>query len=154
MSCAQLTRSQVATSSCVSTKPAIRAQQLRATAIKGQRVVVRGVRRGAPVKRALSVRAEEIDFDAILAKAADKWEKSDKKVPVIGYSVATLVAIILIEKIVHFPVLNVLLGIPLELVGVFSTVFLGVRYVKEKKDPLTDVDDIVGKITAELPGFK
>jgi len=97
---------------------------------------------------------EEVDFDAILARGAEAWDKSDKKVAVVGYSIATLVGLYVIESIAHLPVLNVLIGVPLELLGIFSAGALGYRYLKENQDPFADISDFTGKVTKDLPGFK
>lgn len=43
-----------------------------------------------------------------------QWDKSDKKVAVVGYSIATLVGLYVIESIAHLPVLNVVRGGPLQ----------------------------------------
>jgi len=97
---------------------------------------------------------EEVDFDAILAKGAEAWEKVDNKPVVAGYSVALLVATFFALKFTHLPVIDILIGVPLEVLGIFSAVFLGYRYVKEDGDAYKDVTTFLKKITADLPGFK
>mmetsp|Transcript_21010 Transcript_21010/g.25226 ORF Transcript_21010/g.25226 Transcript_21010/m.25226 type:complete len:164 (+) Transcript_21010:61-552(+) len=105
-------------------------------------------------RRSLVVRAEEGGFDALLSKGAEKWEAAENKPVVVGYGVGFIVALIVIEKIIHLPLLNILLGFPLELLGVCSAGILGYRYIKEGGDPIDDLEGTLSKVTAELPGLK
>ena len=45
----------------------------------------------------------------------------------------------LTESLVHLPLLNVLLGVPLELLGLTSAVALGYKYTQEGGEPLDDL---------------
>lgn len=120
----------------------------------------RGVQMRAPrvgvsnERRSLVVRAEKMDFDQVLAKGAESWEASDKKLAIVGYSAAALVALYVVESLIHLPVLNVLLGFPLELLGMFSAGYIAYEYVKEDGDLVADVASFTNKVTKELPGFK
>lgn len=95
------------------------------------------------------------DFDAVLAKWADKFEKADNKPLVVGYLSAAVGAVIFVEWLIHLPGLNVLLGFPVQLLGIFALPVLIMRYVVDgKADAGKDAGDLVASITAELPGFK
>jgi hypothetical protein len=39
--------------------------------------------------------------------APSQWEASDKKLAIVGYSAAALVALYVVESLIHLPVLNV-----------------------------------------------
>ncbi|CAD7695586.1 unnamed protein product [Ostreobium quekettii] len=55
----------------------------------------------------LVVRAEEGgDFDALLMKLSDKFEKVENKPVVIGYGVGALVAFFFVEWLIHLPILD------------------------------------------------
>lgn len=99
------------------------------------------------------VRAEELDFDAILAKVADKFEQAENKPVVIGYSVAAVATVFFAEYIIHLPLFNVLLGFPIQLLGLAMVPVLGIRYVIEEKDAGKDAKDAVDKVIAQLPGL-
>ena len=62
--------------------------------------------------------------------APRRFEASDNKPVVIGYGVAALAALAVTDKIVNFPVLNLLLPKLIEVVGVVTIALLACRYVK------------------------
>lgn len=68
-----------------------------------------------------------------------QYEASENKGAVAGYSIGALVAFIFIEYFIHLPVFNVLLGFPLQLLGVLMAPYLGVRYLMDGKDIKDDV---------------
>ena len=96
------------------------------------------------------------DFDAVLAEWAEKFERmpSDKKVPVVGYSVGAVAAFLFIEKILHTPGLDVLLGGPVQVVGILALPSIVTRYALDKKDWMQDAGEYVDNITSRLPGLK
>jgi len=83
-----------------------------------------------------------------------QWEASDKKGPIVGYSALAFVGLIFVEKFIHLPLFNVLLGFPLELLGIFSAGYIAYTYVNEDGDFVGDVSKFTGKVTKDLPGFK
>lgn len=95
---------------------------------------------------------QEFDFDALLAKAADKFEKAENKPVVIGYGVGALVAFFIVEWLIHLPVLDILLGFPAQLLGVLAGPYLLIRYLVDKEDITKDVEMVVGKVVGLLPG--
>jgi len=68
-----------------------------------------------------------------------QWEKSDAKAAVVGYSLLVLFVVYLTESLVHLPLLNVLLGVPLELLGLTSAAALAYKYTQEGGDPIDDL---------------
>eukprot|EP00803_Ostreobium_quekettii_P011508 evm.model.scf_202.1 EVM.evm.TU.scf_202.1 scf_202:7524-10405(-) len=113
----------------------------------------RGV--GRKTGERLVVRAEEGgDFDELLMKLADKFEKVENKPLVIGYGVGSLVAFLLVEWLIHLPILDILLGFPAQLLGVLLGPVLLIRYLVDKEDISTDIEQTVAKITSLLPGSK
>jgi hypothetical protein len=87
---------------------------------------------------------------------ADKFESlpSDKKIPVVGYGVGAIVAFLFIEKILHTPGLDVLLGGPTQILGILALPTIVTRYVLDKKDWLEDAGAYVNDIASRLPGLK
>ena len=73
---------------------------------------------------------------------------------VVGYSVGLLVGLYFVESFIHLPVLNLVIGFPLELLGVCSAGALGLRYLKQGVDPMGDVKDVVSTLENTLPGLK
>ena len=96
------------------------------------------------------------DFDAVLAEWAAKFERmpSDKRVPVVGYSVGAVAAFVFIEKILHTPGLDILLGGPVQIVGILALPTIVTRYVLDGKDWMQDAGEYVDNITSRLPGLK
>lgn len=103
----------------------------------------------------LVVRAEEGgDFDDLLMKLANKFEKVENKPLVIGYGVGALVAFLLVEWLIHLPILDILLGFPAQLLGVLLGPLLLIRYLVDKEDISADIEQTVAKVTSLLPGSK
>ncbi|KAG1667961.1 hypothetical protein FOA52_008333 [Chlamydomonas sp. UWO 241] len=100
----------------------------------------------------LIARADD-GFDGVLATWADKFEKVENKPIVVAYIVGVVSALIVTEWLIHLPGLNVLLGFPLQLVGVLMTPVLVTRYVLDKKDVTGDVVSTVDDISKRLPGI-
>jgi hypothetical protein len=75
-----------------------------------------------------------------------QWEKSDAKAAVVGYSLLVLIVVYLTESLVHLPLLNVLLGVPLELLGLTSAVALAYKYTQEGGDPLDDLSALTVRL--------
>lgn len=119
-------------------------------------VPVRPVR--APVRqqraRSVVVRAEAEDFDAYLNKMAEKFEKTENKPIVIAYIAAAAFALITAEWLIHLPALNVLLGFPVQLLGLLVMPYLGVRWFVDGQSAGKDIEDAAGKIISKLPGLE
>mmetsp|Transcript_9959 Transcript_9959/g.16733 ORF Transcript_9959/g.16733 Transcript_9959/m.16733 type:complete len:161 (-) Transcript_9959:231-713(-) len=99
-------------------------------------------------------KSSEMDFDAYLALFAEKFEASENKGAVAGYSVGAVIALIFIEYFIHLPVFNILLGFPLQLLGIAMAPYLGVRYLMDGKDVKEDIGDAFNAVTEKLPGLK
>lgn len=93
------------------------------------------------------------DFDAVLAKYADKFEKSENKTAIVGYTAAAAGALIFAEWLIHKPILDFLLGFPIQLLGLAVLPVLGVRYFVDNKDVGKDVEDVTQRIAKLLPGL-
>lgn len=96
------------------------------------------------------------DLDQILAGWAgwaEKFEKAENKPVVVGWIAGALSAFIVTEWLIHLPVLDFLLGFPVQLIGVLALPVLISRYVLDGKDVLKDAGDVVSDITKKLPGL-
>jgi len=114
----------------------------------------RQLRTVQPVRGAsVVVRAQEEDFDAILNGLAEKFEKSDNKPAIIGYSVGAGFALFAAEWLIHKPLLDVLLGFPIQLLGLLVLPYLGVRYFVEEKSATEDAKQAVTTVVKQLPGL-
>lgn len=93
------------------------------------------------------------DLDQTLAEWADKFEKAENKPVVIGWIVGGASAFIVTEWLIHLPLLDLLLGFPIQLIGVLSVPLLVTRYLIDGKDPVKDAGEAVTDITKRLPGL-
>jgi hypothetical protein len=94
------------------------------------------------------------DFDEFLMMVAEKFEKVDNKPVVVGYLVAAFFAITTAEWFIHLPLFNILLGFPIQFIGLVVTPYLALRYfVNKEAEPLEDAEFLVAKYTKELPGL-
>jgi hypothetical protein len=117
----------------------------------GSRISVPGQ---VPFRGAVAAKAtEDVDFDKVLADLADKFEKSDNKTAIIGYSAAAAGALWFSEWLIHLPLFNVLLGFPIQLLGLVLLPYFGVKYLVDKDSALEDAKGAVDKVTKKLPGF-
>eukprot|EP00884_Botryococcus_braunii_P004439 jgi/Botrbrau1/13997/Bobra.150_1s0008.1 len=98
--------------------------------------------------------AKTVDFDGVLASLAEKFEKSNNKPVVVGYTVAAVAAFFTAEWLIHLPGLDILLGFPVQLIGVLVLPYLAVKYLVNGDDVVTDAGKAVETITAKLPGLK
>ncbi|GAX72658.1 hypothetical protein CEUSTIGMA_g114.t1 [Chlamydomonas eustigma] len=96
---------------------------------------------------------EDQDFDALLNTFAEKFEKVENKPVVIGYVVAAVCALIVAEWLIHLPALDVVLGFPVQLLGLVLSPILAFRYIVDKKDATTDIVEIVADLSKKLPGL-
>lgn len=108
--------------------------------------------RSAGIK--VATQAKSFDFDEVLQGLSDKFDKSDNKPVVIGYSVGAVIAFIVLERIINAPVLNIILGWPLQTLGLLLTPYLAVRYLNDGEDWYADATDVADKVTQQLPGLK
>ncbi len=65
------------------------------------------------------------DFDDILIDVANKFEKSDNKVAIIGWSVAGFGTIVMLEWFIHLPLFDFLLGFPIQFLGLLAAASYG-----------------------------
>jgi hypothetical protein len=75
-----------------------------------------------------------------------QFEKSNNKPVVVGYVIAALAAFFTAEWLVHLPGLDILLGFPIQLVGVLLLPYLGVKYLVNGDDILADTGKAVVRI--------
>ncbi|WIA11371.1 hypothetical protein OEZ85_011492 [Tetradesmus obliquus] len=100
------------------------------------------------------VRAESKDFDAYLAEWADKFEKTENKPVVIGWVAAAVSAFFIAEWLIHLPALDVVLGFPVQLVGLLTLPYLAVRWYVDGNDASKDIEAAAGSIIKKLPGLE
>ncbi len=89
-----------------------------------------------------------------LASRAPQWEAADNKPVLAGYGVGLLVGLYFVESLIHLPVLNLVIGFPLELLGVMSAGALALRYLKQGGDAEADVSAVAASLADTLPGLK
>jgi len=106
------------------------------------------LQRGMVVKSAAK---DEIDFDKFLIIIATKWEEADNKAVVVGYSAAAVAAFFISEWFIHLPVLDFLLGFPVQLVGLLVLPYLLTRWLVDSKDWYEDVSGATGYLVSKLP---
>ncbi|KAF6261659.1 hypothetical protein COO60DRAFT_1500622 [Scenedesmus sp. NREL 46B-D3] len=99
-------------------------------------------------------RAESKDLDAYLAEWADKFEKAENKPVVIGWVSAAVAAFFIAEWLIHLPALDVVLGFPVQLVGLLALPYLGVRWLVDGNDASKDIEAAAGTIIKKLPGLE
>lgn len=73
---------------------------------------------------------------------ADKFEKADNKVPIVAWSAAAFFAITVVESVIHWPLFDILLGFPIQFLGLITAANYGFKYYKGEKIDL--VDDFEG----------
>lgn len=100
------------------------------------------------------VRAESEDFDAYLNKMAEKFEKAENKPGVIGWAAAAIFAFFTAEWLIHLPALDVILGFPVQLVGLLALPYLCVRWFVDGVSAGKDIEDAVGNVVSKLPGLE
>merc|ERR1711865_570215 len=110
--------------------------------------------RGVQAARKPMVTRAAVDPEAFVKKFSDKFEASENQPVVIGYGVGFLVALYIVESLIHLPLLNILVGFPLEVLGLCSAGVLGYKYFAEDGKPEEDLDATLTKIAKELPGLK
>lgn len=107
-----------------------------------------------PPRRSFASKASNKDFDSILMDAANKFEQAENKVAIAGWFVAAFAAITMAEWLIHLPGLNVLLGFPVQLLGLIATGNLALRYFVDKEgDMMGDLEALVTKVSKRLPGL-
>mmetsp|Transcript_9978 Transcript_9978/g.21308 ORF Transcript_9978/g.21308 Transcript_9978/m.21308 type:complete len:143 (-) Transcript_9978:1119-1547(-) len=94
------------------------------------------------------------DFDALLNSIAEKFEKTENKPVVIGYVAAGVSAFVFAEWLIHLPALDILLGFPIQVLGVIMAPVLAVRYLLNGKDVTADINDTITDISKKLPGLE
>ena len=94
------------------------------------------------------------DLDTILADFAKDFEAypSDKKVAVAGWAAAGLGAFVFAEKLMHTVVLDVLLGFPIQMVGLLALPGLAMK-VLDGKDLVEEGGAYLSAIAKRLPGL-
>lgn len=93
------------------------------------------------------------DFDDFLIKMSERFDKAQNKPAVIGYSAAAIGAFFAAEWIMHLPLLNALVGFPVQLVGLLALPVLGVRYLVDGGDFGKDLETAASSIVKKLPGL-
>jgi hypothetical protein len=64
------------------------------------------------------------------------------------------VGLYFVESLIHLPVLNLVIGFPLELLGVISAGVLALRYLKDGGDAEADATALAATLKETLPGLK
>lgn len=73
---------------------------------------------------------------------------------VAAYGGGLLVGLYYVESLVHAPILSLVLGFPLELLGICSAGALALRYLKQGGDVEADLAAVGATLTETLPGLK
>lgn len=119
--------------------------------------LARAGRTTVPSKTFASKRTDEqvsIDFDKVFSDISDKFEASDNKAAIVGYSAAAIGALWFSEWLIHLPLLDFLLGFPIQLLGLSLLPYFGVKYYVEKEGNITsDAGKAFDRVVKQLPGF-
>lgn len=97
---------------------------------------------------------KDFDFDALLATAADKFEKSENKTAIVGYGAAAATAILTAEWLIHLPLLDFLLGFPIQLLGLLMLPYLGIKYFVEGDDYTKDAETALVRCGPHFISYK
>jgi hypothetical protein len=85
---------------------------------------------------------------------ADKFEKADNKAAIVGWTSAAFGTVVIVEWLIHLPVFDVLLGFPVQLLGLVAAVKLAKKYYLDGRGgAVSDFQELVGEVVAELPGL-
>lgn len=104
--------------------------------------------------RATADEEVKVDFDKVIADIGDKFEASDNKATIVAYSAAAVFALWVSEWLIHLPLLDFLLGFPIQLLGLATLPYLGVKYLVEKDGDITsDAGRAIKKVAKQLPGL-
>ncbi len=94
------------------------------------------------------------DFDALLLDVSNRFEAAENKAAIVGWTAGAAFAIITAEWFIHLPLLDALLGFPIQFLGLVTAVSLGLRYYVEGRGSAAgDLADVVGRVAAQLPGL-
>ena len=72
-------------------------------------------------------------------------------VNIAAYGAAGLIALSIVDGIVNLPLLNILIGVPVQIVGATTALALAARYLKDGKDPISDIKGVHAKINKLIP---
>ena len=111
-------------------------------------------RRAAPTRPRAAVAPRAKDLDTVLADFAAEFEQypQDRKVATAGWAAAGLGAVVLGEKIMHTVVFDVLLGFPIQLLGLLVLPGLVVKAL-DGKDLVEEGGAYVSSLAKRLPGL-
>ena len=73
---------------------------------------------------------------------------------IIGYSAAAIAAFFFSEWLISRPLLNILLGWPIQLLGLTLLPYFGVKYLVEGDSISDDASDAFHRVLKKLPGFE
>lgn len=60
------------------------------------------------------------DFDEVLIEVANKFERADNKVAIIGWTAAAFSGVVIAEWFIHLPLFDFLLGFPIQFLGLLT----------------------------------
>lgn len=105
----------------------------------------------ASVTRAASTQGEA---DSIVAKITEKYENAQNKPAVIAYTGGSVTLLIFAEWLINKPGLNILLGFPVQLIGLLFLPGLVNKYLVEKKSAGDDAKSALNNLIKKLPGLE
>jgi len=87
----------------------------------------------------------------ISGAATDLVDKVPNKDTVALYGIGALVALGVTDGIINLPLLNILIGAPVQILGFVTALALGVRYFKEGGDAGKDAKGLALKLNGLVP---
>ena len=90
-------------------------------------------------------------LNTITGAATGLVDAVPNKDTVILYGVGALVALGVTDGIINLPLLNILLGAPVQILGFVTALALGVRYLKEGGDVTSDAKGLAVKLNGLVP---
>jgi hypothetical protein len=70
---------------------------------------------------------------------------------VAAYAIGSLVALAVVDGIINLPLLNILIGAPVQILGFLTAVVLGKRYLADGGDVAADAKALAVKLNSQVP---
>lgn len=89
--------------------------------------------------------------EVLSSAAADAIAAVPNKEVVLAYGIGSLVALAIVDGIINLPLLNVLIGAPVQILGFVTALALGVRYLNDGKDAKAEAKELLLKLNGLVP---
>ena len=92
-----------------------------------------------------------ISTEKALGKVSGVVDSLPNKETLLGYGVGGLVALGIVDGLINLPLLNILVGAPVQILGFVTALSLGVRYLVDGKDAKSEAKGFASTLLAALP---